>query len=90
MALNIKDVETERLAAEVSALAQETKTRAVQVALLERRDRLASRVAPQAPGARLRRFLEEEAWPQIPLDVLGVPISRDDREAILGYGTTGA
>lgn len=33
MALNIKDAETERLAAEVAALAAETKTRAINVAL---------------------------------------------------------
>ena len=40
MALNIKDPETERLATEVAAMAQETKTGAVRQALRERRDRL--------------------------------------------------
>ncbi len=40
MALNIKNAETERLAAEVAELAGESKTQAVTVALRERRDRL--------------------------------------------------
>jgi antitoxin VapB len=40
MALNIKDPETVRLAAEVAALAGETKTGAVRQALKERKERL--------------------------------------------------
>ena len=89
MALNIKDAETERLAAEVAELAGETKTQAVRVALQERKERLALRVSPRARADRLLRFLEEEVWPQIPADVLGKPISRAQREAILGYGPEG-
>jgi len=90
MALNIKDPETERLAAEVAALAGETKTRAVKVALRERKERLALRVARRARGEELRRFLEGEVWPQVPAEVLGKPLSRAEREAILGYGPDGA
>ncbi len=89
MGLNIKDPETERLAAEVAALAGETKTRAVRVALEQRKERLLLKSAPAHRGANLRRFLEDEAWPQIPEGVLGRPLSREDREAILGYGPTG-
>jgi antitoxin VapB len=37
----------------------------------------------------LRRFLAEEAWPQIPAAALGEPITRAEREAILGYGPGG-
>ena len=44
MALNIKDPETEQLAAQVAALAGETKTRAVKVALRERKERLTARI----------------------------------------------
>ena len=40
-------------------------------------------------GERLRRFLEQEAWPQVPDDVLGVSITRERRESILGYGPEG-
>jgi antitoxin VapB len=89
MALNIKDAEAERLAADVAALAGETKTRAVKVALQERRERLALRVAEIDRGQELHRFLEEEAWPQVPPGVLGKPISRSEREEILGYGPEG-
>jgi antitoxin VapB len=89
MALNFKDAETERLAAEVAALAGETKTRAVRVALAERKQRLVRRVGPRDRAERLRRFLEEEAWPQVPPDVLGKQVSKAEREAILGYGPEG-
>jgi antitoxin VapB len=87
--LNIKDDETERLAAEVAMLAQETKTQAVRVALRERRARLLLEAGRRRRADRLRRFLEEEAWPQVPADVVGKPLSRADREAILGYGPDG-
>ena len=60
MALNIKDPETERLAAEVAGLADETKTRAIKTALLERRARLAAATVRQDPRERLRRFLSDE------------------------------
>ena len=89
MGLNIEDAETERLAAEVARLAGETKTRAVKVALQERRARLALRVARTARGDQLRRFLGEEVWPQLPAEVLGKAVSRAEREAILGYGRDG-
>lgn len=89
MALNIKDAETERLAAEVAALAGETKTRAVRVALEQRKEQLLLRSVPARRGANLRRFLADEAWPQIPKDVLGSRLSRKEREAILAYGPAG-
>jgi antitoxin VapB len=90
MALNIKDAETERLAAEVAALADETKTRAVRIALQERKERLIASIPRQSDrGARLRRFLSDEAWPQLPQAVLGAPLSRAEREEILGYGPEG-
>jgi antitoxin VapB len=89
MALNIKDPETEQLAAQVAALAGETKTRAVKTALRERKERLAARVTERDRAHDLRRFLTDEVWPQVPEDVLGKPISRAEREAILGYGPHG-
>lgn len=89
MPLNIKDAETERLAAEVAALAGESKTGAVRAALRERKERLARRVVRRDRGERLRRFLVDEAWPQIPPSVLGRPLSRREREEILGYGPEG-
>lgn len=89
MALNIKDPETERLAAELASLTGETKTAAVRTALRERGQRLSTRRAPPDRAQALRRFLTEEAWPQVPPSVLGQPISRAEREAILGYGADG-
>lgn len=89
MALNIKDPETERLAAELAALTGETKTGAVRTALRERRERLGREHGAQTRGERLRRVLEEEIWPLVPDDVRGKPITKAEREEILGYGPDG-
>jgi antitoxin VapB len=89
MALNIKDPETERLAAEVAAMTGESKTRAVKVALQERRQRLAVRVVRRDRVQELRRFLQQEVWPLVPRRVLGRRVTRREREAILGYGPEG-
>ena len=35
------------------------------------------------------RFLEEEIWPLIPPDQLGKPLSKAEREQILGFGEDG-
>jgi antitoxin VapB len=89
MALNIKDPETERLAAEVAALTGTTKTGAVRYAL--RQVLLAqSRLSVQQREERLIRFLEEEIWPLVPSDQLGKPVSKAEREEILGFGEHGA
>ena len=84
MALNIKDRETEQLAAEVAAMTGESKVRAVKTALRERQERLKVRVVRRDRAGELRRFLEEEVWPQIPRSVLGKRVTRREREAILG------
>jgi len=89
MALNIKDRETEKLAAEVAALTGESKTRAVKVALQERKQRLAARVIRRDRAEELRRFLAQDVWPRIPQKMLGKRITRREREAILGYGPEG-
>lgn len=91
MALNIKNEETEKLAAEVATLAGETKTGAVKQALRERRDRLVLESAPdkREPGSLLR-FLETEIWPQIPAeDRDRPPMTKAEREEILGIGPEG-
>jgi len=88
VALNIKDPETVALAAEVAELAGETKTRAVKIALEERRARL-ERGSPDERAQRLRRFLEEELWPQIPKKERGKSLSREEWDEILGYGPEG-
>lgn len=90
MALNIKDPETERLAGEVAALTGESKTRAIRVALQERRQRLAFRVNKRTRKELLVRFLEREVWPRIPADERGRRLSKEDEETLLGYGPEGA
>ena len=89
MALNIKDRATELLAAEVAALAGESKTRAVKVALQERRARLAVRGRAHDHRADLVRFLETEVWPQVPRKTLGRRTSKRECERILGFGPHG-
>ena len=88
MALNIKDPETERLAAEVAALAGESKTRAVRIALAERRDRLQV-TSGESELDRLLRFMQDEIWPQIPDSERGVVLTKADRDEILGFGPDG-
>ncbi len=89
MALNIKDPETERLAAEVAALTGTTKTGAIRYAL---RQVLQARsgLPVEQREELLTRFLEEEIWPLIPPDQLGKPVSKAEREEILGFGEDGA
>jgi len=91
MALNIKDKETEELAAQIATQTGESKTGAVRQALRERRDRLAleSGSGQRQPGSLLR-FLETEIWPQIPDDLLDrPPMTKAEREEILGIGPEG-
>jgi antitoxin VapB len=90
MALNLKNLEVERLAAEVAELTGETKTEAIRKALLERRERLSFRVVRVDRAADLHRFLEREVWPRIPAAELGRRLTRVEEDAILGPGPEGA
>ena len=56
MALNIKNDEVERLAAEVARLTGESKTEAIRRALAERRQRLAYRISRETGKRRSRGF----------------------------------
>jgi antitoxin VapB len=89
MALNIKNLEVERLAGEVAKLAHETKTEAIRRALAERKARLASTHGRPQSQERLIEFFEKSIWSQVPADVLGKPLSKQEREEILGYGPEG-
>ena len=91
MALNIKDQETEKLAAEVAELAGESKTGAVRQALRERRDRLElERGGKEKRRRDLLQFMETRIWPQIPKELRGQPpMTKAEREEILGIGPEG-
>ena len=85
MPLNIKDPETERLAAEIAAMTGESKTRAIRVALQERKQRLAFRVKRRSKEEMLR-FLQRDVWPRVPSEERGRRLTREEEDAILGYG----
>jgi antitoxin VapB len=89
VALNIKNAEAERLAAEVARMTGESKTEAIRRALAERRQRLAYRLSPQDREARVLHFLEQEVWSRIPEDQIGRRLTREEEDEILGYGATG-
>lgn len=91
MALNIKDKETEQLAAEVARLAGESEGAAVRQSLRERRDRLKLQTGGRRkPKGGLLHFLETEIWPLIPEEHRGgPPMTKAEREEILGYGPEG-
>ncbi len=89
MPLNIKNPVVERLADEVARPTGESKTETIRKALEERRARLNFRLSGDEREERLRRFLEHEIWPIVPMDQLGRRLSRAEEEAILGYGPEG-
>ena len=90
MALNIKDSRTEELAAEVAELAGESKTGAIRQSLEDRLEQLVQRSRGGDRTERLSRFLRNEVWPQVPEGVLGVPVTRAERENVLGRLTANA
>lgn len=89
MALNIENIDVERLAGEVASLAHETKTEAIRRALLERRGRLLARGGKAGNRKNLRQYLEQNVWPMVPAGVLGWEMSRREEDQILGYGPQG-
>ena len=89
MALNIKNPEVERLAEEVSKLANESKTEAIRRALEERRARLAVTFGSPRTKEGLIEFFNRTIWPNFPPELLGKPLTKREREKILGYGSHG-
>ena len=91
MTLNIKDTETEKLAAEVAKLTGKTKEDAVREALREKKERLEMRSGTgEERRQRLREYLETEIWPRIPDELLDrEPMSKKEIEDILRFGPGG-
>ncbi len=89
MALNIKNIEVERLANEVASLANETKTEAIHRALVERRARLQARAGKTGGRKSLREYLEQNVWPIVPVGELGHVMSGREEDEILGCGPQG-
>ena len=88
MALNIKNDEVERLAADVARLTGESKTEAIRRALEERRGRLKG-TSSHIRRARVLRFLEKKVWPTVAKTQTGRRLTRAEEDEILGYGPGG-
>jgi antitoxin VapB len=89
MAVNIKNPDVEKLLDELVQVTGESKTEAVRKALAERRQRLALRFSSHLVEVRLRAFLQDEVWPQIPEALRGRRLTKAEEEAVLGYGEQG-
>ena len=89
MALNIKNPEVERLAAEVARISAETKTEAIRRALVERKARLDLHRGGLSKADRLEGLLKNRIWPSVPKKVLGHKTTKAEREEILGPGPGG-
>jgi len=88
MALNIKNVEVERLAQELAALSGTSKTEAIRQALLDRKERLLVSGSGSAQEDRLLQFLKLRVWPTIPKEARR-RWSKDEEDEALGYGECG-
>jgi antitoxin VapB len=88
MALNLKNAEVERLAAEVARLTGESKTEAIRRALEERKRRL-QHAAPGDRRARVLKFLEKKVWPTLPDAQRGRRLTGAEEDEILGFGPGG-
>jgi antitoxin VapB len=89
VALNIKNPEVERLAAEAARLTGESKTESIRRALEDRVARLRLRVVSRDREADVLRYLEREVWPLVPKRILGRRLTRREEDRILGYGPEG-
>ena len=88
MALNLKNEEVERLAAEVAEMTGESKTEAIRRALQERRERLKGRSLEQR-RERVLKFLEKEVWSTLPPGERGRRLTQAEEDEILGIGPDG-
>ena len=81
MAPDIKNAEVEKLAAEVSKIAGESKTQAVRKGRLE----------PQGERSfeALTALMDERIWSRLPDSVRGKGIFQEEQDEILGYGPEG-
>jgi antitoxin VapB len=89
MPLNIKNRDVEELLEQVVQMTGETKTEAVRKALEQRRQRLALRAGMLQDDVRLLAFLQDEVWPQIPVELLRGRLTSEEEDQLLGYGEHG-
>lgn len=80
MGLNIKNPEVEKLAAEVAALAGESKTETIRQALLTRKKRLTAQQTNRMEG--VREWLARDVWPQVSPEFRDKPMTKADWDAL--------
>lgn len=89
MALNLKNADVERLAADVARLTGESKTEAIRRALEERKRRLTGHSRAER-RQRILTYLERSVWPKLPKAERGRRLTRAEEDHILGFGPDGA
>jgi antitoxin VapB len=87
VALNLKNPEVEKLAAEVATLASESKTEAIRKALLERKARLAA-TSPTKRSQRAAGILKDFRAAILP-EFAGRSLTKQEEDEILGFGPDG-
>jgi len=80
MGLNIKNIEVEALAAEVSAMTGETKTEAIRQALLDRKQSLSVPKRQRMDG--VLEWLKRDVWPNVKPEFRGKPMTKDEMDAL--------
>ena len=90
MTLHISNPNVDKLLDEITRITGESRTEAVRKALEERRRRLSGQTTIAEEERRLIAFLQSEVWPRIPPAHLGVQLTKEEQEDILGYGEHGA
>lgn len=80
MALNIKNAEVERLAAEVAELTGESKTEAIRQALADRKERLTVPQRKRMDG--IYDWLERDVWPHLKPEFQGKPVTKEEMDAL--------
>ncbi len=80
MAMNIKNAEVERLAAEVAAMTGESKTEAIRIALLDRKDHLS--IPQRRRSEALLEWLARDVWPHVKPEFRGKPMTKADWDAL--------
>ena len=82
MALRINDPEIESLLEQITQITGKSPEQALLVSLEERKLRL---VTAMEQSQSLHSFLENEIWSQIPTELLGTTLTKEDEANILGY-----
>ena len=82
MALTINDPEIESLLEQITQITGESPEKALLVSIEERKSRL---VTVMKQSQSFHSFLENEIWSQIPPELLGTKLTKEEEANIFGY-----